>query len=227
MNNADKDQQHYDNMITRLRDAGEFAYQRYPNLLDPPCFRSSIQCARHLLEQFPGAVNWLVERPPCLRDVREAVLRASGSRRLLVPSKSGAAVYGIPPEALDGDGVLRIAPMPACARPYAGPVDLVVLGCHAFAPGCQRLFDLGIDANAVRFEKMEDGLDNGFRLDPSTIRVAIAADCQEVRPGQWPDHYLGYLWAHAVVTPTRIIDLRTGESEPLAPEGADTAGGCP
>lgn len=207
------DEQYYKDLIQRLNDGGEHIRQRYPNMFDPPGFRSSPTCAQHVLNLFPYARRILVERPAGLRSIREAVINAG--RQLLIPSKTGEVVLHIPRKAIGDDGVLRISPMPKCAVPYTGLVDLFVLGCHGFTPGQPKLWDLGIEKNAVRIERMEDGLDNGFQLSPSTIRVAIAADCQQLQPGEWPEQYIGCVKANAVVTPTRVINLMTGEEEQI------------
>lgn len=221
--NYPTDEKLYDDIRKRLRSTGESVYQRYPNLLDPPGIRSAGACAQQLLNLFPDASSILVERHAGLRPVREAVLHAG--RTLLVPDTSGSTVYHIPPDAIGSDGVLRIQPLPKCAVPYTGAVDLVALGCYAFTPGESYLWDLGAEKNAWRFERMEDGLDNGFVLPDTVIRVAIAADCQELEPGEWPEEKRSlHMRVHAVVTPTRVIDMHTGESELLGSPDRSDAG---
>lgn len=207
-------------IMQRIADTGEYTYQSYPSLLNTPGFKSAGLCAQLILELFAAAVNILVERSPGLNPAKAIVLESN--RRLLVPSKDGRVIHEYPSECLqNGKFILKHAQ--SYARPYSGPADLLVVGCYAFTPGEPLLWDIGNEAAAGRIDRMEDGLDNGFQLTDDTIRVAVAADCQEIECDEWPEYKRSqHLWVHAVITPTRIINLHTGETaslEPVAEQG--------
>jgi hypothetical protein len=218
---TDEDKVLYTGLIQRLRDADEGLYQSYPNLLDPPGSKSAPVCAEHILREFPDAMNILVERSAGLGPVSAAVLKSG--RRLIGPAKDGHEVYEYPVECLQSGDKFILKHAMACAKPYAGPVDLVVIGCYGFTVGNPYLFDISKEAMANRIDRMEDGLDSGFQLSDDTIRIAVAADCQQIGLGEWPECKRSeHLWVHAVVTPTRIIDMHTGETvslEPIAEQG--------
>jgi hypothetical protein len=212
----DNDKQLYNDIIQRLHGAGEQTYQRYPHLQAPPGFKSAGVCAQHVLELFPDAASILVERAAGLRPMREAVIKSE--RNLILPSKEGELVFDVPARAIGDDGVLRINSPALYTDPYSGPVDLVVMGTYGFVSGNPELFDISNGNAAYRFDQMEQGLDNGFQLNGSVPRVAIAADCQELHPGEQPDYMFGPLWVHFVITPTRILELTTGEQAPFDEE---------
>lgn len=192
-----------------LRQAGDSQWARYPLPTDFPAFRSSGQAARNALGLFEGP--WLVMRDPCLRVMREAVLLAG--RTLVIPTLGARDLTSVESSSLRDTGtsaVLGITRIPAGSR-YRGEVGVVVVACHAFDPMKRRVY--GLDTcRTERFlqDLYEDGLCDGYKLNPQVPVVVLASDAQQV--SGWGDQWLAHP-ADLVVTSTRIIRLGTGEQE--------------
>jgi len=201
-------QQMIDQVRRQLREAGESVWQRYPLATDFPSFRNAPRAALNALAAIDRE-RWMVMRDPSLRPMREAVLAAG--RQLIVPTRDGREFLQIPISALSrpygGRSVLRLSPVPSGSVPYRGAVDVVVVSCHAFEPGRPRLMCLDTCHTAALLSDWREGLLDGWRLGPVLV-IALAADAQQV--GGWPVTAEGHE-ADVVVTPTRVVALRTGE----------------
>lgn len=187
----------------RLRDAGELAWQRHPLPWAHPSFRSCPVAAKRLLDACPGTGAVLIMRDPCLRPVRELVLRRGLT--LVVPSRYGDAIYSVPASAIAGGQPLRLDPLPLGSVPYLGPVDIVVVACLAFSATERRLYTFELERTAFLLEQMREGFDGGWTLASDVPVVAVAADQQEVTA--WPESAQGLVEADAVFTQTRTLVL--------------------
>ncbi len=194
----------------QLKAAGETAWQQYPLPTDFLCFKSAALAAQNALAVVAQG-RWLVMRDAALGPMREAVLAAG--RQLIVPTSGGreflSIPYSGPSSPLGGRSVLRLSHLPPEAAPYRGGVDVVVVGCHAFEAGRQRVMALDSCRTEGRLEDWRDGLPDGWRLG-SVLVIALAADAQQV--SGWPEWAEGHP-ADVVITPTRVVALRTGEQE--------------
>jgi len=204
-NDMDVERDCRDEIRQRLKRAGEWRFGH--GRPDHPPFKGAERAAQRLVDALPDAQVLLVMRDAALRPVREAVLDAG--RTLVVPDSEGNSAWSIPPEAMldrKGERVpLKIDPMPRCARPYNGSVDVVVVGCLGFSPSNPYLYSFDTDRTAGVLDNLRDGTNGGFLLGAEVPVVAIAADCQKVTG--WPDVARSYVRADAVITPTREIRL--------------------
>jgi len=197
-----------DQIRTQLKTAGETVWARYPLSTDFPCFKSATLAARNVLKLFPAFRRWLVMRDPCLRHVREEVLHQGYD--LIIPPENGLTPLLIPSAALPltpggRSGSLRITPAPSGSSPYSGPVDIILVGCHAFDPKLKRVYALDTCRTERLLVEYRDGLDDGWQVDGSVPVIAVASDAQQV--DGWPtDAGLGHE-VHAVVTSTRFIEM--------------------
>ena len=193
----------YDEIHRRLKQAGEWRFGR-GRPAHPP-FQGAERAAHRLLTLLP-ARTFLVMRDAALRPVREAVL--DSGRILVVPDTEGHAVWRFLPQAmLDPQGnrtPLTLKPLPRCAQPYTGQVDVVVVGCLGFSAD-PYLYSFDNERVAGVLDNLRDGTDTGFHLGSEIPVIAVAADCQEV--SGWPDVARSYVRADAVVTPTRVVNL--------------------
>ena len=187
----------------RLKAAGELAWQRHPLPWAHPSFKSCPLAAARLLDACAGAATVLVMRDPCLRPVRELVLRRGLT--LAVPCRYGDSVYSVPASAIAGGQPLRLDPMPLGSLPYLGPVDIVVVACLAFSATERRLYTFELERTAFILEQMREGFDGGWSLSSDVPVVAVASDQQQVLG--WPESAKGYVEADAVFTQTRTLAL--------------------
>lgn len=206
----------------RIKAAGEFKWQRYPLPWTHPSFKSCPKAARNLLHLFADAQVFLVMRDACLSPVGEAVLDLE--RTLVIPTRYGDGLLQMPGRALDSNLIrsgtpLRISTPPPGAKPYTGPVDVVVVACLAFNRFERRLHTFELERTAYVLEQLRDG----GRLGRGVPVVCIAADQQEVEG--WPEWAQGFVEANVVVTPTRAIALGSGEEVGMeADEGKEVDG---
>ena len=192
---------------TKMKHAGEWVFTRLPRPDHPP-FRSAERAANLLLDFIGPGARILCMRDQCLRPVRELALERGLD--LIVPSKDGNMVYKLPLGAIYDSATrkrtpLVIEPLPTGSRRYVGVVDAVVVGCLGFSERERQLYSYDTDRTASILECMYEGLANGFRLNPDTPVLCIAADCQEV--AAWPVEAQSYVRASAVITPSRTILL--------------------
>jgi hypothetical protein len=190
-----------------LRAAGEYVWQRFPLPTQHPSFKSCRLAAERMITELKGFNSYLVMRDQCLRPVREAVL--GHGKTLVVSLRHGAGVMEIPASAIGGDGVLRLSPLPSCAKPYDGAIDVVVVACHVFDAKERRLYSFELEQTQNTLDELRQGLVNGWSL-PSTVPVVcVAADQQQVH--DWPESAKSWVRACAVFTPTRTILLGSGD----------------
>lgn len=195
----------------KLKAAGDWVYAR--GCPDHPTFRSADEAANRLLAIVPPGTALLVMRDQCLGPLRELMLRRGYT--LVTTDKGGERVYEIPPEALGAGslrgktakerGVLKLTPLPRCARPFTGTVGAVVVGCLAFKAGQQRLYSFDTDRTALTLENLFEGSSPGFAPDYATPVWCMASDAQEV--SGWPSIAMSSVAACLVVTATRYISL--------------------
>ena len=202
-----------------LKQAGETVWARFPLATDFPRFRTAGLAATNALQLFGGPL--LVMRDPCLRPMREAVLRANGT--LVIPERAGVELLEIPASALqipqDGSSaVLRIETAPPGSKPYCGPVQAVVVGCHAFDPLRRRVYGMDTCRTEYLLGELRDGLQNGWALPANVPVVVLASDAQQVQG--WGDQGLAHE-ADFVVTSTRLIALGKGDTERIDGQGAN------
>ena len=201
----------YNDILKQLKAAGDWAYAR--GLPDHPPFKSAPSAAERLLALAPPGTAMLVMRDQCLGPLRELMLRRSFT--LITTDKCGERVFEIPSDALGTGrlrgatakerGKLRLSQLPGCARPYAGKVDAIVVGCLAYEVGQPFLYSFDTDRTALTLENLVDGSSQGFTLDAATPVLCMASDAQEV--SGWPSDARSSVAAHLVVTATRYVSL--------------------
>jgi len=201
----------------RLKNAGETVWQRFPREGAHPSFRSAPQAAQNILALFHSAKTFLVLRDQCLRHLRELVL--DRGKRLVVPTRRGEGVFEIPASSMfDQQGqrvkALKVDPLPKGSIPYTGTVDLVVVSCLAWDPREHHLYSYE-DRSGNILEELHQGLPNGWKLALGVSVVCMTSDHQQVTG--WPVGARGFVWAGAVVTPTKIVILGDGEELPAGP----------
>ena len=199
-------QQLAERVRAQMKEKGDLQWQRNPLPTTFPCFKTAGVAAERLMQGF-DCQRWLVMRDQSLRQVREAVLRCG--RLLVIPPRADGVPIRIPLHALrnrEGQLVqhLVIDPLPAGSEPYCEGVDIVVVGCHAFDPQCERLMALDSGRTASLLDDYADGLAEGFRLGRMVPIICVAADSQQVTG--WPKSAQGHR-AHMVVTATQTIEL--------------------
>jgi len=200
-----------DAVRAQMKQAGEVAWSRYPLPTDFPCFRTAPVAAQNLLQQFDGP--WLVMRDPCLRAMREAVLQSG--HELVIPERASVELIRIPVNALrcpqDGRSpVLRIEAAIPGSSVYRGPVQAVVVSCHAFDPLRRRVYGLDTCRTEYLLGELRGGLQDGWTLPAHVPVMVMASDAQQVQG--WGDEGSAHE-ADFIVTSTRLIALGTGDTE--------------